>query len=147
MPPKKKVTAMDDLDRRLVAELRINSRASLPRLAEILGVARGTVKTRLERLIADGVIKSFTIRLNDDNLTNMLRAMMLIELGGKNIRATIGTIKRIPGIVTVSNTNGIWDMVAEVEVASTADMNRIMSEVRAMSGVAKSETFLLLGPA
>lgn len=138
---------MDDLDRRLVAELRINSRASLPRLAEILGVARGTVKTRLERLIADGVIKSFTIRLNDDNLTNMLRAMMLIELGGKNIRATINTIKRIPGIVTVSNTNGVWDVVAEVEVASTSDMNRVMSEVRSMNGVEKSETFLLLGPA
>lgn len=35
---------MDDLDRRLIAELRINGRASVPQLAQILGVARATAQ-------------------------------------------------------------------------------------------------------
>jgi len=138
---------MDELDRRLIAELRINSRASLPKLAEILKVARGTVQTRLDKLIANGTIKSFTIRLSDDLPENLLRAIMLIELAGGNVRNTVSSIKRIPGIASVSNTNGVWDLIADIEVAGIQEMNRIISEVRHMSGVAKSETFMLLGPA
>jgi DNA-binding Lrp family transcriptional regulator len=138
---------MDELDRRLIAELRINSRASLPKLAEILNVARGTVQTRLDRLIANGTIKSFTIRLSNDLPENMLRAILLIELAGSNVRNTVSSIKRIPGIASVSNTNGVWDLIADIEVASIQEMNRIITEVRHMNGVAKSETFMLLGPA
>ncbi|NBE06613.1 Lrp/AsnC family transcriptional regulator [Paragemmobacter ruber] len=137
---------MDDLDRRLISELRINSRASLPRLAELLGVARGTVKARLDKLVSSGTIRSFTIRVGDDS-PDMLRAIMVIELMGKNIRATVSTIKRIPGIVTVSNTNGVWDLVAEIETANLTEMNGIISEVRSLNGVSKSETFILLGAA
>lgn len=138
---------MDDLDRRLIAELRINSRASLPKLAEILKVARGTVQTRLDRLIANGTIKSFTIRLSDDMPENLLRAVMLIELSGNNLKNTVATIKRIPGIANLSNTNGVWDIIAEIEVASLPAMNNVISEIRMMNGVGKSETFMLLGPA
>ena len=47
---------MDDLDRRLIAELRINARASVPKLAALLGVAPGTVKARMTRLEETGVI-------------------------------------------------------------------------------------------
>lgn len=137
---------MDDLDRRLIAELRINSRASLPRLAELLGVARGTVQTRLDKLVSSGSIRSFTVRLGDE-APDMLRAIMVIELMGQNIRGTVSTIKRIPGIVTVSNTNGIWDLVAEIETTNLTEMNRIISEVRSLNGVSKSETFILLGAA
>ncbi|MES0880620.1 Lrp/AsnC family transcriptional regulator [Roseibium sp. SCP14] len=138
---------MDDLDRRLIAELRINSRASLPKLAEVLKVARGTVQTRLDRLIANGTIKSFTIRLSDELPENMLRAMMLIELGGRNVKSAISAIKRVPGVASLSNTNGVWDIVAEIEVSNVAEMNRVISEIRLMNGVEKSETFMLLGPA
>ncbi|MES0811470.1 Lrp/AsnC family transcriptional regulator [Roseibium sp. SCPC15] len=138
---------MDDLDRRLIAELRINSRASLPKLADVLNVARGTVQTRLDRLIANGTIKSFTIRVSDELPENMLRAVMLIELGGRNIKAAIAAIKRIPGVASLSNTNGVWDIVAEIEVPNIVEMNRVISEIRLKDGVAKSETFMLLGPA
>ncbi|RUV80965.1 AsnC family protein, partial [Mesorhizobium sp. M1A.F.Ca.IN.020.32.1.1] len=39
---------MDDLDYRLIAELRVNARATVPTLAKLLGVARGTVQTRMD---------------------------------------------------------------------------------------------------
>ncbi|WP_164311377.1 AsnC family protein, partial [Streptococcus pneumoniae] len=44
----------DDLDRRMVAVLRQDGRAPLSKLAAILGVSRGTVQMRLERLLASG---------------------------------------------------------------------------------------------
>ncbi|WAJ28487.1 Lrp/AsnC family transcriptional regulator [Antarcticirhabdus aurantiaca] len=138
---------MDDLDAKLVAELRINGRASVPELAQLLGVARATAQKRLDRLVANGDIKGFTVRLRDDVGNDGIRAFMLIEMRVSPIRPTIAAIKRIPGVVTLSNTNGIWDMIAELQVPTLPELNQVMATIRALDGVQKSETFIMLGPA
>ncbi|HUS53779.1 MAG TPA: AsnC family transcriptional regulator [Thermohalobaculum sp.] len=56
---------MDALDRELIALLRTDGRAAVANLAAGLGVSRATVKARLDRLGADGVIQGFTVVLND----------------------------------------------------------------------------------
>lgn len=138
---------MDDLDHRLIAELRINGRASIPKLADILGVARGTIQTRLDRLISTGTIKGFTVRMREAQRDELIRAIVMIELGGRHIASTISNIKKIPGLAGVSTTNGLWDLIGEIEVTTMNDLNRVTSTVRQLDGVAKSETFVVLGPA
>lgn len=138
---------MDTIDRRLISELQINGRASVPQLAELLGVARATAQKRLDRLITDGTIKGFTVKVRDNAHDELIRAFMLIELSANNIKGTIASIKRMPGLAMVSNTNGIWDMIAEVEVATINELNDVISKIRAQEGVTKSETFIILGPA
>ena len=54
---------MDDLDRRLIAQLRLDARAPIATLAKRLGVARGTVQNRIARLETDGTIAGYTVRL------------------------------------------------------------------------------------
>jgi DNA-binding Lrp family transcriptional regulator len=138
---------LDDLDHRLIAELRVNARASVPTLASILGVARGTVQARLNRLVASGTIAGFTVKLRENRPNAMVRGVMMIELVGRNIKPAIGSLRRNPGFVAVHTTNGIWDLIAEIEVPSLGDFNTVVSAVRSMDGVAKSETHLFLGPA
>lgn len=138
---------MDDLDRKLIAELRINGRASLPQLAQILGVARITVQKRLDRLTENGQIKGFTVLLKDDLREDQIRAFVMVEFASLPIRQTIATIKRIPGVINVFNTNGVWDVIAELEVPRIVELNDVIANVRGLPGVAKSETIILLGPA
>ncbi|WP_420548015.1 Lrp/AsnC family transcriptional regulator [Curvivirga sp.] len=138
---------MDDLDHRLIAELRINGRASVPVLAQILGVARGTVQSRLNKLLDSGVIKGFTVKLRDGERQDIIKAIMMIELGENNCRATINSLKKIPGLSEVSTTNGKWDLIANVEVSTMQEINQLITDIRAMDGIRKSETFLQLGPA
>ena len=45
---------MDELDRKLIAELKINGRVSVPQLAQLIGVARATAQKRLDRLVDNG---------------------------------------------------------------------------------------------
>lgn len=138
---------MDSLDYRLIAELRANARASVPTLAELLGVARGTVKNRLDRLLAGGVITGFTVRLRDDTAVGRVRGVMLIELEGKRVRAVVASLRANIGLAAVHTTNGQWDLIAEIDVANLAEFNRVVSDIRAMDGIAKSESHLMLGPA
>ncbi|PWG74280.1 AsnC family transcriptional regulator, partial [Enterococcus hirae] len=56
---------MDDTDKRLLAALAANARASVTDLARRLGLARTTVQTRLDRLESSGAIAGYTVRLGD----------------------------------------------------------------------------------
>ncbi|PWL18560.1 AsnC family transcriptional regulator [Falsochrobactrum shanghaiense] len=138
---------MDDLDQRLISELRVNARASIPTLASILGVARGTVQNRMERLIASGVIAGFTVRLRDHGSSDMIRGIMMIELTGRSIKSVISMLRKNPSFSAVNTTNGAWDLIAEIEVADMNEFHRLITGIRAMEGVAKSETHIFLGPA
>ena len=138
---------MDDLDRRLLTELRINARAFVPELAQLLGVAAGTVKTRMDRLIDQGVIAGFTVRLRDDASDGTIRGVMMIELSGKNVKTLVASLRKNLGFAALHTTNGEWDLIAEIQVPALSDFHQVVTTVRTMEGIAKTESYLFLGPA
>ncbi|BDV36007.1 MULTISPECIES: Lrp/AsnC family transcriptional regulator [Methylocystis] len=138
---------MDDLDRRLIAELRADGRASLSELAKRLGVSRGTVQNRLDRLIESEVILGFTVRLKSVADDDRIRAIMMIEVAGKSTRRVVQALRGLPEIHALYSTNGAYDLIAEIEVANLGEFDRVLSTVRSIEGVARSETSLLLAPA
>lgn len=134
----------DELDRRMIAHLRADGRASLSKLADALGVARGTIQNRLDRLLETGTLLGFTVRVREDYEDRAIRAVMLIEVVGKSTTQVIQRLRGIAEIEALHTTNGNWDLVADIQVASLADFDRVLSEVRMIDGVANSETSLLL---
>ncbi len=47
----------------------------------------------------------------------------------------------------MNTTNGTWDLIAEIEVPNMNEFHRLVTGIRAMDGIAKSETHIFLGPA
>jgi DNA-binding Lrp family transcriptional regulator len=135
---------MDDTDRRIVAALREDGRASIATLSATLGLARGTVRTRIERMVATRVIRRFTVELAVENEPDMVRAVTSIELKGSMSRSVVSSLSKIPEIRAIHSTNGAWDLVAEIRAASLPDFDRVLKEIRTITGVSNSETSLLL---
>lgn len=135
---------IDPTDRRLLVELKADSRVSVTELAYKLGLARATVQARLERLKRSGVIRRFTIELGSQSGADTLRAVMMVELQGNLARRVISVLKQKPEISDLHSTNGAWDLVAHVEVSNLAEFDRLLREVREIDGVLNSETSLLL---
>ena len=134
----------DTLDRALITHLRADGRASLSKLATVLGVARGTVQNRLDRLIGTGTLLGFTARVRDDYDTNAVHAVMMIEVVGKSTTQVIHRLRGLPEVHTLHTTNGNWDLIANIRAGSLAEFDRVLREVRMIDGVANSETSLLL---
>jgi len=134
----------DDLDRRIIAHLRADGRASLSKLCEAVGVARGTVQNRLDRLIETGTLLGFTVRVREDYDDRAVHAVMMIEVVGKSTTQVIRKLRGIPEISSLHTTNGNWDLVANIRAASLSDFDRVLREVRMIDGVSNSETSLLL---
>ncbi|MBW9062422.1 Lrp/AsnC family transcriptional regulator [Rhizobium herbae] len=135
---------MDTIDRRLLAILRTDGRASISKLAELLKISRGTVQNRIDRLTAEGIIAGFTVRIAAAEDPNAVRAVMLIEITGQKTVSAIKMLRGIPEIRALHTTNGAWDLVAEIQTENLAEFDRVLRHIRAMDGVSKSETSLLL---
>jgi len=130
---------MDDLDHRLIAKLRHDARASVADLAKHLDVSRGTVSNRLGRLEHDGVITGYTVRLRPDSAPDDIRAWACIAVEG-NQHAVIRALLGEPGVAELHDTNGRWDLLAGLQVASLTELSSVLERIRGIPGITATET-------
>ena len=135
---------IDDLDRRLIALLRADSRTPAANLAKALKVSRGTVQNRIDRLIARGVVQGFTIRTKPELEGNRVRAIMCVEIEGERARAVVQVLRGFPEVDKVHSTNGRWDLVVELDVETLAQFSEALDRIREIEGIASTETSILL---
>jgi DNA-binding Lrp family transcriptional regulator len=135
---------MDDTDRQLIALLRQDARLPAATLAAKLGVSRGTVANRLRRLEDDGVIVGYSVRLKPDALPTGIRAWMAVRVDGNQTRSVVASLLGEPGVEALHDTNGRWDLLAELRAADMAELSRILERVRLIKGIATTETSILL---
>jgi DNA-binding Lrp family transcriptional regulator len=135
---------MDEIDHQLIAILRGDSRTPMAVLARQLGVSRGTVQNRIDRLVRQGVILGFTVRMPPRDEPLRVRAVMSIAVEGERSSAVIAALRGVPEIEAVHTTNGRWDLVAELSAESLAAFSRALDRIREIKGIATTETSLLL---
>ncbi|MDP5225745.1 MULTISPECIES: Lrp/AsnC family transcriptional regulator [Arthrobacter] len=141
------MASLTDLDRRLLSALREDGRESVASLARRLGVTRTTVSSRIDRLVASGVIIGFTARVRDDADPLTIRAVTLIEVEGKSADKVIAQLRGFPEILSLHTTNGRWDLVAELRAESLGAFDGVLGRIRGIDGIINSETSLLLSSA
>ena len=131
---------MDQIDQQLIALLRQNARLSVADLAHKLKVSRGTVTNRLRKLEDQQVIVGYTVRLRPDTQPERIRAWMGIQVEGNQTRRVIASLLGEPGVSALHDTNGRWDLLAELEVGSMGELSQVLERVRLISGIRSTET-------
>lgn len=136
---------MDTTDLQLMALLRQDARAPVARLAKKLGVSRGTVTNRLKRLEDSGVVVGYTVRLRPEEAPEQgIRAWTSITVEGNQTRAVIATLLGEPGVVALHDTNGRWDLLAELQAANLGELAAVLERMRLIKGIGATETSLHL---
>ena len=136
--------AMDDTDRQLISLLRKDARMNVAALASKLGVSRGTVTNRLRKLEDEQVIVGYTVRLRPDAEPGAIRAWMLVLVDGNQTRAVIASLLGEPGVEALHDTNGRWDLLAELRAETMPQLSQLLERVRLIKGIANTETSILL---
>lgn len=139
-----KYSLSDDLDRRLVALLRKDARTPIARLSKSLGVSRATIYARLQKLQQSGIIEGFTVRLNPEIDRRQIRAHVLIKVSGKLARAAEKQLQAISEIAALHAISGVYDLIAELEAASSAELNELIDRIGELPGVEKTTSSILL---
>ena len=134
-----------DLDPKLLALLRADSREPVASLAAKLKVSRGTVQNRIRRMQAPGgAIQAFTVRTRPEMEAARVRAIMCIEVEGGRSGAVVQALRGFPEVDKVHTTNGRWDLVAELDTETLAEFSRTLDQIRLIDGIASTETSILL---
>lgn len=135
---------MDKLDSALIALLRRNGRAALSELAAALQVQRSTVRVRLDRLITGGEISGFTVLTRADVTDAPVRGLMMLEIAGRGADRVRSALRRVHAVQAVHSTNGAWDLIAEINTETLEAFDAVLTQIRKMEEITRSETNLLL---
>ncbi|WP_426148521.1 Lrp/AsnC family transcriptional regulator [Polaromonas sp. DSR2-3-2] len=135
---------MDETDHQLIALLRQDARLSVATLASRLGVSRGTVTNRLRKLEDDSVIVGYTARLRPDVQRNEIKAWMSIAVEGNQTRTVIASLLGEPGVATLHDTNGRWDLLAELRAENLQALAKVLERIRLLKGISNTETSIHL---
>jgi DNA-binding Lrp family transcriptional regulator len=135
---------VDETDHRLIALLRADARLPAATLAAKLGVSRGTVANRLRRLEDAGVIVGYRVQLRPDAAPAGIRAWMGVVVDGNQTRAVVAHLLGEPAVVALHDTNGRWDLLAELHADSTQGLSQVLERVRLIKGIQTTETSILL---
>ncbi len=135
---------MDATDRELLSLLRKNARTSVAILARKLSVSRGTISNRITKLEDAGIIVGYTVRLRPDAQPHEIRAWMGVAVEGNETRSVIGSLLGEPGVATLHDTNGRWDLLAELRAANLSELSQVLERIRLIRGISSSETSIHL---
>jgi DNA-binding Lrp family transcriptional regulator len=138
------VISLDNTDHQLIALLRQDARLTVAALAKKLGVARGTVTNRLQRLEDGGVIVGYAVQLRPDVQADGIRAWMGVLVEGNQTRSVIASLLGEPGVAALHDTNGRWDLLAELRAQTVAELSEVLERVRLIKGIRNTETSILL---
>ena len=135
---------MDDIDQALIAQLRQNARATVAELAHRLKVSRGTVTNRIRKLEDQQLIVGYTVRLRPEAEPERIRAWMAVLVDGNQTRAVIASLLGEPGVAALHDTNGRWDLLAELSAGSMSELSQVLERIRLIKGIQSTETSIHL---
>ncbi len=135
---------MDEIDHQLLSLLRQDARVSIATLATRLEVSRGTVTNRIRRLEDDNVIVGYTVRLRPDVQQSEIKAWMSIAVEGNQTRSVIASLLGEPGVATLHDTNGRWDLLAELRAENLQALAKVLERIRLLKGISNTETSIHL---
>ena len=137
-------SALDAIDRALLALLRDDARAPTAELARKLKLSRTTVQSRMERLQRQRVISGFTISVPDELEASLVRAHVLITLAPKRSGAIEQALRRIPEVRVLHSVSGPFDLIAIVAAASIGELDALIDRIGVLDGVERTTSAIVL---
>ena len=140
---------MDDLDRTLITLYAAEPRVGVLEASRRLGVARGTVQARLDRLVASGVVTGWGPDLSPEALGFPVTAFLTLEISqsagqSSGHEAVAEHLAAIPEVLEAFTITGAGDLWCRVVSRSNPDLQRVIDRVVAVEGVQRASTVMAL---
>jgi len=129
------------LDERIIDILKKDSRKPFVEIAEELKVSEGTIRSRVRKLLEEGVIQSFTIKTSSKNVKAIIEVKIDVNVNTAEVAANIA---KFDGVSEVFEVTGEEDIVAIIDVTSSPQLNEIIERVRRFDNVLSTRTRLIL---
>ncbi|MDQ1620345.1 MAG: hypothetical protein QOE19_2914 [Actinomycetota bacterium] len=140
---------VDELDGRILTIFAAEPRVAVLECSRRLGVARGTVQARLDRLARDGVIRGWGPELDAAAMGWTVTAFATLEIRQSSSdrpghEAVAAHLASIPEVLEVHTITGAGDMFARIVARSNSDLQRVIDRVVDCEAIVRTSTVIAL---
>lgn len=136
---------LDALDARLIDLLATEPRIGVLECSRRLGVARGTVQARLDKLIARGVIRGFGPDISPAAIGFAVTSFVTLEISQRHGHDPVSAhLAAIPEVLEAYTITGSQDLLCRIVARSNADLQRVIDQIVAHEGILRASSIIAL---
>jgi DNA-binding Lrp family transcriptional regulator len=136
--------SIDDLDARLIAAMAEHPRVGLMEISRQLGVARGTVQARLDKLVQRGAITGFGPELDPARLGFPVLAFVFLEISQGRVAEAVEWLEGVPEVMEAHGTSGPRDLICRVAARDPGHLQEIINRILETQAVRRSTSYIAL---
>ena len=135
---------VDKVDVEILDILRTEHRIGLVEVARRVGVARGTVQARLQKLIDAGVIADHGPRIDPRPLGYPVLAFVFLEISQGRLAEAVQTLEAIPEVLEAHGTTGPRDLLCRVVARDNEHLQEIINGILHSPSVRRSTSYIAM---
>ncbi|MCU1437359.1 MAG: Lrp/AsnC family transcriptional regulator [Naasia sp.] len=136
---------MDNIDGRILDLLRLNARSGYGDIGEVVGLSASAVKRRVDRLVADGVIRAFTIQVDPEVEGQGTEAYVELFCRGTVAPAELKRILAgVPEVVYAGTVTGSADAIVHMRSRDIPSLELALERVRIAPNVDHTRSAIVL---
>ncbi len=136
---------LDRLDARLIDLLAEEPRIGVLECSRRLGVARGTVQARLDKLVDRGVIGGFGPEISPAAIGFGVTSFVTLEISQRHGHDPVTAhLAAIPEVLEAHTITGSSDLLCRIVARSNTDLQRVIDQIVACEGIRRASTIIAL---
>lgn len=133
---------MDETDTKILRILKNDGRASYSEIGGKIGLSEGAVRKRIKALSETGVIRKFSVKIG--TVEGAEAITLLATNPSCPTQSVSDKIRGIPGVETLYEVTGEYDIVVVISGMSVAEVNECIEKIRRVEGIMKTNTMIVL---
>lgn len=135
---------LDDLDRRVLAHLEVDGRASMAELGRVVGLSRTAVLARVQRLERAGVIRGYRaeVALPGEPAAHRARVGIVARTG--DVAGYARRLSTMPGVTEIESVTGAYDLMVLVSAPSAGELDAVLDGIQGWSETVRTTTWVVL---
>jgi len=143
---------IDEKDLLILDVLKRHGDYTVRQIAKKTLLAPTTIHSRLKKLRESGVIRHYTVDIDERKLGRKLGAYILISADLKMLKerhksqyTLADEIRKLPGVEVVDIVAGVTDLIAKIRVTDIEEMDKLLlSRLQLLEGVSKTQTMIIM---
>ena len=130
---------LDEIDYKILETLRRDARTPFTEVGRNLGISDATVHVRVKRMMDEGIIKKYTIVVDEEALGRKVRGFVLINVKPGSLEEVANQLVENEKVSTVYEIHGPNDLIVKVKAGDLDEMRDLILKIREIPNVTTSE--------
>jgi Lrp/AsnC family transcriptional regulator for asnA, asnC and gidA len=135
---------VDEIDLKIIRLLQEDSRSSFNKIAANLGIAVGTLHSRVKNLEDEGILKGYTAIVDPNKLGLSLTALILIQADGRYLPEVEKELAKLYDVISIYDITGNYDIAITARFKEGAMLDNFIKNILRMPHVNKTVTNVVL---